>query len=62
MHPIKEAGESLAVGILVMGDPMTKMDEHDQEPVDEHQPLLLAGTHSTPPRPGGQLCLVTFMP
>ncbi|GGR65912.1 hypothetical protein GCM10010282_68640 [Streptomyces roseolus] len=49
-------------GRHVMGDPVTEMDEHGQEPVDEHQPVLRVGSHTPLPRPGGQLCLLTLMP
>jgi hypothetical protein len=38
------------------------MDEGGQEPVDEHEPVLRTGAHSTLPRPRGQLGLVTLMP
>lgn len=42
----------------------SRMDERDQEPVDEHQLALRAGTgaHGPHPRPRDQLCLVTLMP
>ncbi len=45
-----------------MSNPMAKVHERGQEPVDEHQPVLRAGTHGTLPRPRGQLGLVPFMP
>lgn len=45
-----------------MGDPVTETDERGQEPVEEHQPVLRAGSHTPLPRPEEQLCLVTLMP
>ncbi|MFG2162913.1 MULTISPECIES: transposase [Streptomyces] len=38
------------------------MDECGQEPVDEHQPALRAGTHGPLPLPGGKPGLVALMP
>lgn len=45
-----------------MSGPVAEMDEGGQEPVDEHEPVLRTGAHSTLPRPRGQLGLVTLMP
>lgn len=45
-----------------MGDPMTKMDERGQEPVDEHRPVLRAGAHRPLPRPSSKPRLVTLLP
>jgi hypothetical protein len=41
---------------------MTKIDERDQEPVDEHQPVFRAGAHGPLPRPSGKLRPVTLLP
>jgi hypothetical protein len=41
---------------------VTEVDEGGQEPVDEDQPVLRAGAHSTLPRPGGEPGLVPLMP
>ncbi len=49
-------------GRHVMSNPMAKMHESGQEPVDEHQPVLRAGSHSTLPRPRGKPVLAPFMP
>jgi hypothetical protein len=42
--------------------PVTEMDERGQEPVDEHQPVLRAGTHCPLPLARGKPGLVTLMP
>jgi hypothetical protein len=49
-------------GQHVMGDPVTKMDERGQQPVYGHQPVLRAGAHGPPSRPGGKPRLVTLLP
>ncbi|WAU78583.1 hypothetical protein O1Q96_00085 (plasmid) [Streptomyces sp. Qhu-G9] len=41
---------------------MPKMDEGGQQAVDEHQAVFRPAAHGPPPRPGGQLGLVTLMP
>lgn len=41
---------------------MPEVHERGQEPVDEHQPVLRSGAHSTLPRPGRKPGLVPFMP
>ncbi|GGS56108.1 hypothetical protein GCM10010253_33170 [Streptomyces badius] len=45
-----------------MGDPVTKMDERGQQPIDKHQPVLCAGAHGPLPWPGGEPGLVTLLP
>ncbi|MFD5342661.1 hypothetical protein, partial [Streptomyces anulatus] len=40
---------------------MTEMDEGGQEPVDEHEPVLRIGPHSTLSRPRSQFGLVTLV-
>ncbi|MFF9340762.1 MULTISPECIES: hypothetical protein [unclassified Streptomyces] len=36
-----------------MSDPVTKMAEDGQEPVDEHRPVLRTGAHRPLPLPAG---------
>ncbi|MDQ0604779.1 hypothetical protein QF037_009124 [Streptomyces canus] len=45
-----------------MGDPGAQMDKRDQQPVDEHQPVVRTDTQSPLPRPGGKPDLVTLVP
>ncbi len=45
-----------------MSSPVTEVDEGGQESVDEHQPVLRAGTHGPLPRSTGKSGLVTLMP
>jgi hypothetical protein len=48
-------------GQHVVGDPVPKVDERGQQPVDEHQPVLCAGAHGPPPRSGGKPRPVTLL-
>ncbi|GAB2910076.1 hypothetical protein GCM10022245_51780 [Streptomyces mayteni] len=45
-----------------MRGPVTEMHEGGQEPVDERQSVLRAGTHASLPRLGRHPGLVAFMP
>ena len=45
-----------------MSNPMTKVHQRGQEPVDEHHLVLRTSAHGTLPLPGRKFGLVPLMP